>query len=101
MKKITDKKIAGKEIVHLSKDDIGTKVKEVLADILNISTEKISPKSAFEELGIDSFEGLLILVAIEKKFNIIIDRDESSSIKTFGELLQLIKKCLEKKIKNG
>ena len=51
-------------------DDVLRRVMQVIADTQRIPLEKISPDSTFEELQIDSLDGINILFAVENEFNI-------------------------------
>ncbi len=82
---------------HIDREIIKLEVKKIFANILNLDTKKADMISGLEELEIESFEGKLILAAIEEKFKITIDPENASRLRTFREILQLIEKFVENK----
>ena len=59
----------------------------VIAATQKISAEKIRPESTFQELGIDSLDGINILFALENEFEINIPDDAARSIRSVGEMI--------------
>jgi acyl carrier protein len=59
----------------------------VIAATQKISAEKIRPESTFQELGIDSLDGINILFALENEFDINIPDDSARSIRTVSEMI--------------
>ncbi len=88
----------------VNSDTVEIKIKEILGEVvsarLDIEGDDIDRSTLLrDELGIDSFEGLLILAAIEQKFNITIDISNISHIKTFGDMLHMAGKYINKEKK--
>jgi acyl carrier protein len=74
---------------------------EVFADSFEIPKEKLVPEAnIFNDLGLDSLDIVDLVVALQKKFGIIIRSDERvRNIRTLGDIYQFIltiKKELEK-----
>lgn len=74
---------------------------EVFADSFEIPKEKLLPEAnIFNDLGLDSLDIVDLVVALQKKFGIIIRSDERvRNIRTLGDIYQFIltiKKELEK-----
>ena len=59
-------------------------------------TKKITLETKIKSLGLDSLDLMDLIIASEKKFNVLIDDDVLMNIKTFKDLVD----CLENKINN-
>ena len=77
-------------------DDLSQRVISVIAATQHIAVEKITEESAFQELGIDSLDGINILFALEKEFNINIPDDEAPNIRTVHDAVEGVRKLLER-----
>lgn len=75
-------------------DDIEARVIRVIAETQRIPAETISPESTFEQLKIDSLDGINILFAIENEFNINVPDDAAKSIRSIAELADGVRKLL-------
>ena len=64
------------------------KIKEVLADHLDMDTSSITNETTFEELGIDSLETVEIMMELEDEFGIEISVADVG--KTVGSLVEYI-----------
>jgi acyl carrier protein len=69
----------------------------VIAATQKISAEKIRPESTFQELGIDSLDGINILFALENEFEINIPDDSARSIRSVGEMIDGVGALLDGK----
>ena len=68
------------------------KIKEILADQLNIDEEEITMGSSFiDDLGADSLDIVDLIMTIEEEFDIEIPEDEVESIATVGAAVDYIK----------
>jgi acyl carrier protein len=76
-------------------DDLSQRVISVIAATQHIAEEKITEESTFQELGIDSLDGINILFALEKEFNINIPDDEAPNIRTVRDAVEGVRKLLE------
>lgn len=68
-------------------DDIAQRVMSVIAATQHIEREKISIDSTFEEIKIDSLDGINILFALENEFNISIPDEAAQRIKSVREMV--------------
>lgn len=67
------------------------KVKEMLANQLNIEVDKISENSKIvEDLGADSLDMIEMLMALEEEFKISVPDDKAEGLKTVGEVSAFI-----------
>jgi acyl carrier protein len=75
-------------------DDVLARVIRVIAETQRISHEGISPDSTFEELKIDSLDGINVVFAIENEFNINIPDEAAKSIRSVRDVAEGVKKLL-------
>ena len=68
------------------------KMKEMLAEQLNIDASTITPDTSFkDDLGADSLDLMELLMAIEDEYNIEIEAEELTDVQTVGEVLDYLK----------
>lgn len=71
------------------------KLKEVIADVLNVDPNEITLETTFtEDLGADSLDVFQIIMGIEEAFEIEIPADQVEHIATVGEAVALIKNSM-------
>jgi acyl carrier protein len=75
-------------------DELTQKVLTVIADTQRIPREKVTIDSSFEELGIDSMDGVNILFALENEFNITIPDDAAKQIRTIRQMAEGVESLL-------
>lgn len=76
-------------------DDLSKRVISVIAATQHISVDKITEESSFQELGIDSLDGINILFALENEFNINIPDDQAQNIRTVHDAVEGVRKLVE------
>ena len=70
------------------------KVKELVAEQLGISKDKITENSnIIEDLGADSLDVIEMLMTLEDEYGITIPDDKISQIKTINQIVKLIEEC--------
>lgn len=68
------------------------KIRQIVAGILNIALESITPESAFiEDLGADSLDIYQIIMGIEDEFDLEISPAQAEQVRTVGEVMELIR----------
>lgn len=68
------------------------KLKQVIAEVLNVDPEEISMDSTFvDDLGADSLDVFQIIMGIEEEFDIEIPADKAEKITTVEEAVEMIK----------
>ncbi len=71
------------------------KLKEVIAEVLNVDPEEITMQSTFvDDLGADSLDVFQIIMGIEEEFDIEIPAEKAEKISTVEEAVELIKGAL-------
>jgi acyl carrier protein len=78
------------------KEDIFKKVVELIAANNHIPPETITIDSSFEDLGMDSLDGLTLINDLENAFNINITNEEAGAIKTVRQLVDSLNKFIPK-----
>ena len=69
-----------------------TKLKDIIADVLNVDPEEIRLDSTFsEDLGADSLDLDQIVMGIEEEFDIKVPTEVAEKVTTVAEALELIK----------
>ena len=71
------------------------KLKKVIAEVLNVDPEEITPESTFmDDLGADSLDVFQIIRGIEEEFDIEIPAEKAEKISTVEEAVELIKNAV-------
>ncbi|HEY6391370.1 MAG TPA: phosphopantetheine-binding protein [Bryobacteraceae bacterium] len=79
----------------MSNEELTERVRGIIAAAQHVPVEKIAADSTFEELGIDSLDGINILFAVESEFNINIPDDAAQKIRSVRDVIDGIAKLLE------
>ncbi len=77
--------------------DIEERVIRVIAETQQIDPGKITPCSTFAELGIDSFDGINVLFAIESEFDISVGDEEAKQLRSVAEAVRNVERLLREK----
>ena len=73
------------------------KLQNIIADVLNIDKEKITPETTFvDDLGADSLDVFQIIMGIEDEFDIQIPDDAAESIVTVNDAVVHIQNATNK-----
>jgi acyl carrier protein len=75
-------------------DELIQRVRTVIANTQRIPIEKITIDSSFEELGIDSMDGVNILFALENEFNITIPDEAAKQIRNVRQMIEGVEKLI-------
>ena len=71
------------------------KLQNIIADVLNIDKEKITPETTFvDDLGADSLDVFQIIMGIEDSFEIEIPNEAAESIVTVADAVEQIKNAI-------
>jgi acyl carrier protein len=79
----------------MSHEELTARVRRIIAATQHLPQEKITVDSTFEELGIDSLDGINILFAVESEFNINIPDEAAQSLRSVRDIIDGIAKLLE------
>lgn len=78
-------------------DELTQKVIAVMAATQHLPTGKITIDSTFQELSIDSLDGINILFALENEFDIAIPDDAAKEIRTVRDMVAGVRTLIEAK----
>lgn len=78
-------------------EDLKTRVIKVIAKTQRIPLETVSIDSTFEELKIDSLDGINLIFALESEFNVDIPDDDARTIKTVRQMAEGVAQLLAQK----
>jgi len=82
-------------------DEMIGRVISCVAKTQKLSAENITIDSRFEDLGIDSLDGVNILYALETEFNVSIPDEGVLGIKSVREAVEQLDKLLSARGANG
>lgn len=69
---------------------VENKVKEIIADQLEVAIEKLSMETTFEDIDADSLDIVELVMALEEEFDLEISDQEIENIKTVGDVVKYI-----------
>ncbi len=78
-------------------DDLIQKVRSVIATVKRLPAEQIAVDTPFLDQGFDSMDGIEILFALEKEFDINIPDDDAKSVHTVREMAEGVAKLMAAK----
>ena len=66
-------------------------IRGIVAEIIEKDPKEITKDAEFvRDLGVDSMTGIEIFSAIDKKYNLDVPEEKLKSVKTVGDLVQLV-----------
>lgn len=77
--------------------EIMERVLRTLAETQKLPLEKVTAAATFEELEIDSLDGINILFALENEFDINIPDESARVVKDLGQLAEGVWKLVSEK----
>ena len=81
----------------LDNKKLENELKDIIAEIVEIEPEKITPEANFvEDLGMDSMMALEILASIEKKYKLRIPEENLTKIASLNKVVALVEKFSNK-----
>ncbi len=78
-------------------EDLAQRVLNVIATVKRLPHEKVTLDSSFEELGIDSMDGVEILFALENEFDITIPDEDAKTIRGIPQMVAGVEKLVAAK----
>ena len=78
-------------------DQLTTQVLEVVARVKRIPVEQVKLESTFEELGIDSLDGMNILFELENDFDINVPDAQAKSLRSVREVVDGVRALVAEK----
>jgi acyl carrier protein len=77
--------------------DTTDRIIALIASTLHIDPAKITPQSSFQDLGIDSLDGINLAFALENEFGVEIPDSALPELKSVGDITTGIEKLLAAK----
>lgn len=78
-------------------NELTQRVLATIAHAQRIPEEKVKIESTFEELGIDSMDGVNILFALENEFDITIPDEAAKHIRNVREMVDGVERLVREK----
>jgi acyl carrier protein len=78
----------------MSYEELTERVRAVIAASQHLPQEQVTADSTFQELGIDSLDGINIIFALESEFNIDIPGDVDQNLRSVRDVIDGIAKLL-------
>ncbi|MGM0688393.1 MAG: acyl carrier protein [Bacillota bacterium] len=69
---------------------VETRVKDIIADQLEVAVDKLSAETTFEDIDADSLDIVELVMALEEEFDLEISDQEIENIKTVGDVIKYI-----------
>jgi acyl carrier protein len=78
-------------------EEFSARVIKVIAETQHLPVEKVAPDATFEDLGIDSLDGINIVFALENEFDISIPDESIKTIKSVPDVIQGVQQLIAQK----
>ena len=78
-------------------DQLTTRVLRIIAETQRKDPATVTIDSGFEELGIDSMDGVNIIFALENEFDINVPDEEVKNIRSVRDMVDGVRKLVESK----
>jgi acyl carrier protein len=79
------------------KEEIFNKIVELIAENNHIPREEIRMESTFEDLNMDSLDGITLINDLENEYNITLSNEEAVKIKSVREAVESLEKFIQQK----
>jgi acyl carrier protein len=82
----------------MQRSEIESRVKQVIASVLNLKPAEIAAEANFIfDLGADSMQSLQLVAAFEEEFGIEMDQEAALAVQNVAAAVDFIQKILENK----
>jgi len=78
-----------------AQDEFTQRVLRIIAETQRKEVSQVTIDSSFEELGIDSMDGVNIVFALENEFNINVPDEEVKNIRSVRDMVEGVRKLVE------
>jgi acyl carrier protein len=82
------------EAAAAENDELTQKVLRIVAETQRKDVGLVKIESSFEELGIDSMDGVNIVFALENEFDVNVPDDEVKNIRSIRDMVEGIRKLV-------
>jgi acyl carrier protein len=77
-----------------SGDELATRILRIIAETQRKDPAQVTIDSSFEELGIDSMDGVNIIFALENEFDINVPDEEVKNIRSVRDMVEGVRKLV-------
>jgi acyl carrier protein len=77
-------------------DDLTQRVLRIIAETQRKEPAQVTIDSSFEELGIDSMDGVNIIFALENEFDINVPDEEVKHIRSIRDMVEGVRRLVER-----
>ena len=77
-----------------AQDEFTQRVLRIIAETQRKEVSQVTIDSSFEELGIDSMDGVNIVFALENEFNINVPDEEVKNIRSVRDMVEGVRKLV-------
>ena len=75
----------------MNKEEIKSKIKDIIVDENYVDASEVTDTANFEDdLGLDSFDLVYLIIKIEKEFSINITDDEAEKVSNLSDCVTLV-----------
>lgn len=78
-------------------EDLTARIIEIIAKTAHKPAESITANSTFEEIGVDSLDGIQVLFALEQEFDISIPDEAAKEIRGIPDIVAGVQQLIEAK----
>ena len=75
-------------------DDLTKRVLSIIAETQRKELSQVTVENSFEELGIDSMDGVNIVFALENEFNINVPDEEVKNIRSVRDMVEGVRRLV-------
>lgn len=79
------------DLPHENPDPLTRKIIAALAEVIGVPAESIRPDSSFEELRVDSLDGINLAFALEELFGVEIPDEAVQSVRSVEEVAERLR----------
>lgn len=81
----------------MNEDELTARVLSIITREQKLPPDRVTPQSSFEEMGIDSLDGVNLLFAFEQEFDITIPEHVAQQMKDVRQVVAGLRQVLEKR----
>jgi len=85
----------------ISHEELTGRILRIIAETQRKDPAQVTIDSSFEELGIDSMDGVNIVFALENEFDINVPDDEVKSIRSVRDMVEGVRTLVEQRNLQG
>ena len=85
------------ELTPANNDQLTARVLRIIAETQRKDPAQVTIESSFEELGIDSMDGVNIIFALENEFDINVPDEEVKNIRSVRDMVEGVRNLVQTK----